>query len=262
MKKAFTLVAALGVLLAVCIGLTHNGSGGYGGKYAYAGLPRTSPAYTNVLLVLTNAGCVVAYDEQKKNPAWTCYHLFKVDSLIAPPRPEAFDVDARTRARVASANYDDSGYDRGHQAPNYAIGVCYGTNAQSQTFLMSNVIPQKPKLNREVWERLESTEIKDWAQRYTNIWVVTGPVYSEHPDKMTNGILVPDKCFKIIVREDAGQPKALAFEIPQTVAGTESPTQFLTTVTIIEKDTGLMFFNDLPGEMRSKLENEKAAGTW
>jgi len=42
---------------------------------------------------------------------------------------------------VTSHDYTGSGYNRGHCAPNYAIAVCYGAQAQLETFLMSNILP-------------------------------------------------------------------------------------------------------------------------
>ena len=154
-----------------------------------------------------------------------------------------------------------SGYDRGHMAPNYAIAVCYGPQAQLETFLMSNIIPQRPSLNRQVWERLEQSEIRDYAPRYRQIWVIDGPIF-RHPGRLRGGENVPDACYKIIVREDYGQPRILAFIMPQTVRGTEPPTQFLTSVHEIEQETGLDFFNRMRPEVQKQLEAKTAAGMW
>jgi hypothetical protein len=37
----------------------------------------------------------------------------------------------------------------------------YGPKAQLETFLMSNVVPQRPNLNQKMWEQLEEIEIDD-----------------------------------------------------------------------------------------------------
>jgi len=170
-------------------------------------------------------------------------------------------TDTRTRARVSTHDYSRSGYDRGHMAPNYAIAVCYGRQGQLETFLMSNVIPQRPALNRQVWEHLEQTEIKDYAPRFKQIWVIDGPVFRNR-NQLRGGEDIPDACFKIIVKEGNGVPQVLAFIMPQTVRGTEMPQQFLTSIDEIEKETGLDFFAAMPDDMQGKFEGKTATGMW
>lgn len=228
--------------------------------YAYAGSPRPQEV-TDSILVLTNTGYLVGFSEAKRDPRWVCYRLFRVNSLQAPPRPSGFLTDARTRSRVNQTDYTGSGYDRGHMAPNYAIALCYGVQAQRETFLMSNIIPQDPDLNRRVWEHLEETEIKDYAQRYGQVWVVTGPVF-KGAETLRSGVAVPTACFKILVRESNGQPSTLAFVIPQTVTGNEQPAMFLTSVDEIEKETGLDFFSDLPDDVENRMEGVTASRVW
>ena len=233
----------------------------WGDRYCFAGLPKPSPAFHYQITVLTNSGYLVGYCESRKDPVWVCYRLFKVNNFEAPPRPREFMTDTRTRARVSTHDYSRSGYDRGHMAPNYAIAVCYGRQGQLETFLMSNVIPQRPALNRQVWEHLEQTEIKDYAPRFKQIWVIDGPVFRNR-NQLRGGEDIPDACFKIIVKEGNGVPQVLAFIMPQTVRGTEMPQQFLTSIDEIEKETGLDFFAAMPDDMQGKFEGKTATGMW
>jgi len=234
---------------------TPHSQTGHGGFYYYAGMP----VHTN-LLVLTNIGYVVGYDNQRKNPAWVCYRLFATNHH-ALPRP-GFKEDTRTQAKVKETDYprtSESGYEKGHMAPNKAIAVCYDTNAQLETFLMSNIIPQKPKLNKGVWKRLESNEVQ-YARQFTQIWVIDGPIFGAQPETFPSGVQVPEKCFKMIVMETNGQPQVLAFIMPQDVAGKKHPAQFLTSVDEIEKQTGLDFFSELTNGIQ--LEAEIAKWMW
>ena len=234
----------------------------WAGKYYYAGMPRPAPSFPYAITVETNIGYVVGYCEEEEDPAWVCYRLIKVDSFQAPPRPQGFEPDMRTRARVTPHDYTGSGYDRGHMAPNYAIAICYGSQAQLETFLMSNIVPQRPNLNRRVWENLEQTEIKEYAQRYRQLWVIDGPVFKPGARRLRHGVEVPDACYKIMVEEERGRPKVLAFIMPEEVAGTESPAQFLSSVSEVEKETGLDFFSELPSDLQRKLEAETARAMW
>jgi endonuclease G len=229
----------------------------WGDRYSYAGLPKTS---NYPVTVLTNTGYLVGYSESRKDPVWVCYRLFRPDSFQAPPRPQGFLTDYRTTARANSHDYTGSGYDRGHMAPNYAIAVCYGPKAQRETFLMSNILPQRPALNRQIWERLEQTEIKEYAPRYQQIWVIGGPIFKNR-NRLSGGEDIPDACFKIIVRED-GQPSVLAFIMPQSVKGTESVQQYLTSIDEIEKETGLDFFSAMPSDLQQRFEAEAARAMW
>ena len=234
----------------------------FAGPYCYAGTPKPLPTFQDTINILTNTGYLVGYCEARKDPVWVCYRLFTVSSFRAPPRPQGFTVDMRTRAKVSQHDYVGSGYDRGHMAPNYAIAVCYGGQAQLETFLMSNIIPQRPRLNRQVWERLEQEEIRDYAQRFKQVWVIDGPVFGQEAKRLACGVAVPTACFKIIVEAERGQPKTLAFIMPQTVEGTESPGEFLTNVGEIEKETGLDFFSELPKDAQSRMEAETPARMW
>ena len=177
-------------------------------------------------------------------------------------RPSKFFTDPRTASRVVHEDYSNSGYDRGHMAPNYAIGTRYGQEAQRETFYMSNIVPQAPSLNRIWWRLLEEKEAKDFAVRLERVWVVTGPVFDDHPQKLRGGVEVPVACYRIILDEENGQPRVLAFIAPQTVTGHEPLTQFLTSVREIEHQTHLDFFPELAKEVQDRMEAVKAERLW
>lgn len=227
-------------------------------QYIYGGLPKT----TQELKLLTNKGYMVGYSEKHKDPAWVAYRLFKVADAPAIPRPKVFSVDLRTDAKVKSKDYSSSGFDRGHMAPNHAIATRYGAEAQLETFLMSNICPQKPKLNQRVWKELEAIEADNYANKFEEVWVIDGPIFDPQPEKLPAGVDVPKAFFKIIVDEVNGKPRMLGFIMPQTVNGDENPKRFLTSVKNIEDQTGLDFFTDLPKDEEDKLEAEVPQEMW
>jgi len=63
------------------------------------------------------------------------------------------DYQLPTRCRSYPKDYSKTGYDRGHLAPNAIFD--YDRKTQKETFLMSNIAPQKPKLNRKLWNKIE-----------------------------------------------------------------------------------------------------------
>ena len=143
-------------------------------------------------------------------------------------------------------------------APNYAIGSRYGETAQRETFLMSNIVPQMPTLNRTVWRLLEERVAKEYAMNFEEVWIITGPVYDEHKESLKSGVEIPDAFFKIIVDEVSGKPRVLAFVIGQDVTGSDRFSQFLTSVDEVEKQTGLDFLAELEDGLEDQIEAGKA----
>jgi len=132
-------------------------------------------------------------------------------------------------------------------APNYAIATRYGREAQLQTFLMSNICPQTPKLNRQIWKRLEQRIAKDMGE----VWVVTGPIFDDNIEKLASGVEIPDAFYKIIADNS---PSFKAYIIPQDVAGSEKIEQFVVSVDSIESVTHIDFFWELDDVLEDSLE--------
>ena len=227
----------------------------------YGGLPN-SAAYGHPVLVLTNSGYLSGYCEARRNPAWVSFSISSITVGSTAKRLTKFLTDSRTTSRVAHQDYSNSGYDRGHMAPNYAIATRYGHEAQRETFLMSNIAPQAPDLNRIWWRVLEEKEANDFAVRLERVWVVTGPLFAGEVKKLPNGVDVPTAFYRIILDEEHGQPRVLAFITPQTVTGHEPLAQFLTSVREIERQTGLDFYPDLPKEVQDRMETVKVERLW
>lgn len=224
-----------------------------GGRSVRGHFYSDQPLYTNEALnVLTNIGYLAGYSENHKVPLWVAYQLFKVEQLEAPPRPSGFKVDDRTKAKLKQSDYTNTGYDRGHMAPNYGISVCYREEAQQETFLMSNVIPQQPKLNRNQWKKLELDVAKKLSQHFENAWVITGPILGTNT--LACGANIPQFCFKIITVEVSGCPLVLAYLMPQKPSGLLS--EYTCSVDDIEKLSDIDFFHMLPDRLEDRLEEQ------
>jgi endonuclease G len=143
-------------------------------------------------------------------------------------------------------------------APNYAMSHLYGRAGQADSFLMTNITPQKSKLNQQLWQHLEETEIKHFAKNFDKVWVITGPVFSGTFERLKSDwtVEIPDAFYKIYITEaSAGKPSvALGFLMPQTVNGNEPLAQFVTSIDNIEAQTGLDFFAQLDDRTEAALE--------
>ena len=70
--------------------------------------------------------------------------------------------------------------------------------AQAKSFSLANIVPQAPKLNRGIWERIE-TAVRRRAEREGELYVVTGPVFDGTDLRALRGrVLVPTSTFKAV----------------------------------------------------------------
>ncbi|MDF3057564.1 MAG: endonuclease [Rariglobus sp.] len=228
----------------------------YGGAPEMAGFP-------HAIRVLKNTGYVAGYCEVLENPAWVAYRVGDVEKLEPPaPRPEGFETDLRTAARVSPAAYSNSGYDRGHLAPNYAIATRYGEAAQRETFLMSNIAPQRHALNAGVWKEMEMRIATSYPGRFGEVWVLAGPVFGARPAKLPGGTAVPEAFFMIVIDESDGRVRSQAFLFPQETPGGAGLEKFVVSIDEVERRTGLNFLPELEDAAEAALEAKRVSGVW
>lgn len=224
----------------------------YGGEPAADGRAR----------VLSNTGYLVGYSESLGVPLWAAYRVADRKLGDAPPRPESFELDRRTSARVDPRDYAHSGFDRGHLAPSFAIALHHGRRAQEETFLMSNIVPQRHGLNAGPWNALERRIAANYPARFGEAWVIAGPVVGEQPQRLRGRVAVPDAFFMIVIDEVEGRTRAQAFLFPQDAPEDASPERFLTSIDEIEERTGLDVLRELDDAAEQALEARRAARMW
>lgn len=234
---------------------------------SFKGLPQAQRGlnFSTWNRTLTNQAFLVGYSDKRGNPLWVSYKLTSVpENAPRLKRPTRFTSDWRTINRVNHQDYDKSGYDRGHLAPNYAISSLYGKEAQLETFLLTNISPQKPNLNRKLWQRLEEIEIKYFTQLSSTIWVITGPVFDDKIEylKSAHNVEIPDAFYKVYAMQKDNNIYLLAFLMPQTVKGNEPLDRYLVTVDKIEELSGLDFFHELSDTEENALESTLNSTTW
>ncbi|MEE9569819.1 MAG: DNA/RNA non-specific endonuclease [Candidatus Binatia bacterium] len=235
--------------------------------HVFAGEPQGQ-----AIQVLKNQRWSLGYDEEKKNPAWSAYALGPI-AHKKHKRVSRFSVDRRTQSRVKHGDYTNTGYSRGHMAPSYGIYSRLGKDAQKETYLCSNICPQKQKHNGGIWLKLEATVAGDgkgeggWAEKYGKVFVICGPIYDlDSTATLPAGIAIPDAFYKILVRIEDETIQALAFLIPhapdQTGGKWGELATYLTSVDDVEAKTSLDFMSDLPDALEAEVERRTAAGIW
>ena len=219
-------------------------------------------------LHLVNPGYEVGYDEMERVPRSAAYKVTRNDGSHGP-RPSGFRVDTRTRSKVRSEVYVRSGYDRGHMAPNYALAVCHGEEAQRASFLMTNVVPQLHGLNAGLWKDIELRIAQRYSERYGEVWVVNGPVFAagsaiRYIGPADTRVRVPDAFWMAVARRDAsGRLLTQAFIIPHREIWRDLDlSRYLVSVDEVERVSGLDLFPLLPAETQRALEASPAPRAW
>jgi len=206
---------------------------------------------------------VINHNDSWKIPYWVGYYL--TDSSLAGTvqRSNDFrpDPELPEGLRAELIDYRGSGYDRGHNAP--AAAFKRSREAMSTTFLLSNMSPQTPRLNRRIWRVLEE-QVRDLVYNEGKAWVLTGNIFlspASQPSPPseyigTDLVAVPSHCFKAILslNEDGGYA-AYAFLIPnQKSAIPGATTDYLILIDDLEDITGYDFFPDLDDEIENQIE--------
>lgn len=237
----------------------------YRDAYTWEGVPTWDElSLTSFHRVMRNDGYLLGWSDVRAGALWVSYQLAAVDDASIGSRP-SFSADWRTLWPIGTDSYSGSGYDRGHLAPNYAIAAVHGRQAQVDTFLMSNMSPQTPELNRQLWQRLEEAVMDHFAPRFEQLQVITGPIYAEgfsNAMDRVGFVEVPVAFYKIIVAPHPENPRALAFIMPQKVRGNEPLDDYLVSIDEVEAKTGLNFFPDLTPAVEQALEGQISTNGW
>ena len=172
--------------------------------------PYGFPQATTPGVAICRAGYVTLNDTSAKLPVWVSYTLYPEYALGCVPRSNGFapDQSLPKGSRAELSDYAKSGYDIGHVAPNGDMS--FDDRAEKESFLLTNMYPQLPGLNRGIWKLLE-TSVRGWAvqtnQSYT---IYVGAMYGTGNESF-KGIIVPHGYYKIVINNSTGQVAGWAF---------------------------------------------------
>ncbi|RYX80901.1 DNA/RNA non-specific endonuclease [bacterium] len=212
---------------------------------------------------------VLSYNRKNGGPNWVAWHLAQSDRGRSG-RSENFRPDQTLPedCQIKPTAYRGTGYDRGHQCPSGDRTSDAETN--SATFLMSNMLPQAPDLNRILWNKFEEYCRDQLRTGANEEYIICGGVGSKAT--IADGkVNVPEACWKIVVvlptgdddlkRIDA-QTRVIAINIPNDDAALAGKTwrDFLVSVDSIETATGYDFLSALPKDIQDNLEAKVDSG--
>lgn len=215
------------------------------GKYGYSG---ESDYY------LCRQGYVVAYNCNTKQANYIISILTKSSVKHKIKRKNEFkaDLSLPKRCRSELSDYKHSGYDRGHLAP-YA-SMDFSQLSARQSFLLSNISPQKPGLNRKGWAKLENY-VRYWAKVKRKIFVYTGVIINKKNKKTIgyNKVAVPNYFYKIIYAPTTNE--SITFLMPNIkIPNTKKAiSKYRVSIKKVEELTGMTFFNNLTSDQKNKI---------
>ncbi len=218
-----------------------------------------TPAGTPEQLLL-RTGYTASYNRQWKLPNWVCYELVRSELQGSASRSNRFVSDPDVEGTPADTrDYTRSGYDRGHMAP--AADMKWSEQAMEESFLLSNICPQAPGLNRGRWKELEEL-VREWAQRDSALLIACGPIVNKTPKTIgRHRIAVPSRYFKVVAAPYASRPRGIAFLFDNSY---DQPSLQALAVPIdsVEKLTGIDFFYNLPDSIETPIESNLWTETW
>ena len=193
--------------------------------------------------VLCRRMYVLEHSPTRKTAYWSAENIFGPNVMIEGKRNDAFkaDPDVKSGDRAELEDYYKSEYDRGHLAPVGNMKV--NNQAMVESFYLSNVVPHVPGNNRAIWNALEGYA-REIAIARSHVYVISGPIY-EGPVRTigTNKVAVPTKLYKIFV--DTRSQTVLVFIIPNVPYYATDLPRFISTMSEVEKRTGIKFFPEL-----------------
>lgn len=203
---------------------------------------------------------ILSYAEAYEQATWVAYELKASDLSRTQYERPFFVEDTKVKTKSADwRNYKNSGYDKGHLCP--AADRKFSRKAFEETFLTSNISPQKHDFNDGIWNRLEQ-KVRYWAAKYDGVYVVTGGVL--HARLQTIGkekVAVPQYFYKIVLDEYKGKYKMIGFIVPAKESN-RPLYEFVVPVDQIEKLTGIDFFPKLDDKTENQLENASDYKDW
>ena len=210
--------------------------------------------------IIHHEGYSLSYSEAHEQAEWVAYELKKSHLSNTNFKRPYFEIDQTVETGAAHwKNYKKSGYDRGHLCP--AGDRKYSQERHDETFLTSNISPQKHDFNAGIWNTLEQ-KVRYWASKYDGVFVVSGGVLK--PGLKSIGeeeVSVPEQFYKVLIDNNSGETKMIAFLMSHQDSN-RPLYEFVVSVDEVEALTGIDFFPELEDDIENRLEASTSYKEW
>lgn len=243
-------------------------------------IPRTLSSVPEQILV--RIAYTTSYNYETRCPNWVAWSLVREHTSGPYPRNgvpyyaddgSAYGIGKVSNTTVKNSYIEDleckehrqlltdwsSEYNMSHGHICPAGDNNWDRAAINQTFLLSNICPQNDRLNNGGWRKLEE-KCRTWANKYGEIFIVSGPIFRNTQHRKLGEILIPEAFFKVVLCMK-GNPKAIGF-IYENDSSSQPMADQVCSVDDVENATGFDFFYNLPDDIENEIESQSDFNNW
>ncbi len=124
-----------------------------------------------------------------------------VNELNIKERPRFYEEETLSpNQRAKYSDYTNSGYDRGHLAPDASFD--WSQESLEATYSLANIIPQIKEVNRDMWVKVEQYA-RDKAVELGSVNILNIVKYNTTPNRIgTDSIAVSIGFYKVLYNDD------------------------------------------------------------
>lgn len=203
--------------------------------------PYGAPVGKSTTEYLCRTNYAIQHNDETKTAYFVLEHV-TVESMTGPAkrkddfRPDN-EVPKQFQATLADYATEGKTYDRGHMSP--AGDNTQNEKIMSESFLLSNMVPQVANNNRGIWKQLE-TKVRAYVSTTNDLYVASGPIYDVGYKTIgPNKVGVPTRLYKIII--DIKNNKSSAYIFSNTALPVADLEKYKVTIAEVEKATGINF---------------------
>jgi len=194
------------------------------------------------------------YRYDTKTAEYVVEHLDTTDITGPAKRKNNFGPDPKVDddKEAQLEDYKGHPYDRGHLSP--AADNRTDDEQMSESFFLTNMIPQDPGNNRGIWRILE-VGVRNTAAAGNDIYVISGTIYDAGYKTIGNNLGVPTRIWKIVYNATTGD--TIAFLFPNEKLSTKDLPKYAVSIDAVEAATGINVFPKLAEKAEASFDAAK-----
>ena len=207
-------------------------------------------------------GYALSFNGNNGNPNWVSWHLDNTWTGSAS-RQNDFRQDPSLPSGWLQPTGPGfgGGFDRGHMTPSADRTSTVSIN--SETFLMTNMLPQASNNNQGPWNKMESYLRGLFPNE---LYVISGGHGSQGNTERGGNVNIPTHTWKVVLVLSSGSDdvnrvttstRTIAIWMPNNstdVSRSDSWQQYRVSVDYVESQTGYNFFSEIPDAIENVIE--------